>query len=176
MKDKSLSCFKAKYKPSTKQEKLNRWESIKETYAWSSRVDYRKSPEKYRVGKGEQGVLLCEPYKSEILPHWRFKNPAVATISANKIFNQFERYLKNNDFVGADMACKYLHMGYTRARRYANHKGGKKYDALTGDVMPLNIKDVDKEESAKIFYGAWRKAEATSQYCEMKRKWKELYG
>ncbi|MFF5380932.1 DUF4385 family protein [Pedobacter suwonensis] len=26
------------------------------------------------------------------------------------------------------MARKYLQMGYTRARRYANYKGGKKYD------------------------------------------------
>ena len=25
--------------------------------------------------KGEQGVLICEPYKSELTPHWRFKNP-----------------------------------------------------------------------------------------------------
>ena len=35
-------------------------------------IDFRKRPELYRVGKGEQGVLLVEPYKSEILPHWRF--------------------------------------------------------------------------------------------------------
>jgi len=27
------------------------------------------------------------------------------------------------------MARKYLQMGYTRARRYANYKGGRKYDA-----------------------------------------------
>jgi hypothetical protein len=28
------------------------------------RIDFRKQPELYRVGKGEQGVLLVEPYKS----------------------------------------------------------------------------------------------------------------
>ena len=32
-------------------------------------IDFRKQPELYRIGKGEQGVLLVEPYKSEILPH-----------------------------------------------------------------------------------------------------------
>jgi len=31
-------------------------------------IDFREHPELYRVGKGEQGVLLVEPYKSEILP------------------------------------------------------------------------------------------------------------
>ena len=32
-------------------------------------LDLRTQPELYRVGRGEQGVLLVEPYKSEILPH-----------------------------------------------------------------------------------------------------------
>jgi hypothetical protein len=32
------------------------------------KIDFREHPELYRVGKGEQGVLPVEPYKSEILP------------------------------------------------------------------------------------------------------------
>ena len=32
------------------------------------KTDFRKHPELYRVGVGEQGVLLAQPYKSEILP------------------------------------------------------------------------------------------------------------
>ena len=44
-----------------------------EAYPWKSDVDYKKHPEFYRVGKGEQGVLICEPYKSEIGQFWRFK-------------------------------------------------------------------------------------------------------
>ena len=28
-------------------------------------IDFREHPELYRVGQGEQGVLLVEPYKSE---------------------------------------------------------------------------------------------------------------
>ena len=28
-------------------------------------TDFRKHPELYRIGKGEQGVLLIEPYKSK---------------------------------------------------------------------------------------------------------------
>ncbi|WP_032112506.1 DUF4385 domain-containing protein [Candidatus Paracaedibacter symbiosus] len=152
------------------------WELKKSTYPWSSTIDYRKNPEKYQVGKGEQGVLICEPYKSEILPHWRFKNPEIAEKSAKEIFNLFKKYLNRKDFVGADMARKYLQMGYTRARRYANHKGGKKYDPLLGTELPLNVKDPDKEESARLFYRMWKKAESDFLYSKMKRSWKERYG
>lgn len=85
-------------------------------------IDFRASPQKYRVGKGEQGVLMIEPYKSEILPHRRFKTPAIATESSDTIYIQFLQYVENEDFVGADMARKFLQMGFTRARRYANHR------------------------------------------------------
>jgi len=94
-------------------------------------VDFRQHPELYRVGRGEQGVLLVQPYKAEILPHWRFKDAAAARESSATIYGLFEAYLKAQDFVGADMARKFIQMGYTRARRYANHAGGKKY---TGPV------------------------------------------
>jgi len=42
------------------------------------RTDFRAHPELYRVGRGEQGVLLVEPYKGEIPPYWRFKTLASA--------------------------------------------------------------------------------------------------
>ncbi len=32
------------------------------------KLNLRANPDLYRVGIGEQGVLLVEPYKSEILP------------------------------------------------------------------------------------------------------------
>ena len=74
-------------------------------------IDFREHPELYRVGKGEQGVLLVEPYKSEILPHWRFKTPDIAKESSEKIYQMFLVYLEKDDFVGADMARKFLQMG-----------------------------------------------------------------
>ena len=30
-------------------------------------IDFRQQPELYQIGRGEQGVLLVEPYKSELL-------------------------------------------------------------------------------------------------------------
>ena len=41
-------------------------------------IDFRERPELYRVGRGEQGVLLVEPYMVELLPLWRFWTPEIA--------------------------------------------------------------------------------------------------
>ena len=97
------------------------------------KTDFREHPELYRVGRGEQGVLLVEPYKGEILPHWRFKTPDAAHVSAAKIYELYEGYRAAGDFVGMDMARKYLQMGWTRSMRYARHRTGKKY---VGAVPP----------------------------------------
>ena len=53
-------------------------------YAWKKDIDYRAKPHLFRVGKGQQGVLTCEPYKSEIGAHWRFKTPEKAKKSSKK--------------------------------------------------------------------------------------------
>jgi hypothetical protein len=137
-------------------------------------IDFRKHPELYRVGKGEQGVLLVEPYKSEILPHWRFKTPAIARKSANKIYRLFLEYKANEDFVGMDMARKFLQMGYTRSRRYANHKSGRKYDKDSKAILERE-EDAVKAESAKIFYEKWRKASEDKKYLGMKKIHQALY-
>lgn len=149
----------------------------KKNYIWKSDIDYKKHPEQYRVGKGEQGVLICEPYKSEIGKHWRFKTEEIAKKSSQKIMNLFEDYLEREDFVGADMARKYLQMGFTRARRYANYKGGKKYDK--GNNYKQHEKgtgEPEKSISADIFYMKWREAENNEKYAAMKKAWKKKYG
>ena len=125
-------------------------------------VDHRKHPELYRVARGEQGVFQVEPYRSEILPSWRFATPDDARESSAAIVAKFEAYLAAGDFVGADMARKYLQMGYTRARRYARHPGGRKYDGpVPADKkgvsgahgraeLPVGEEDPVKAESARI--------------------------
>jgi hypothetical protein len=134
-------------------------------------INFRQHPELYRVGKGEQGVLLVEPYKSEILPHWRFKTPAIARKSTNKIYKLFLEYKANDDFVGMDMARKFLQMGYTRSRRYANHKSGRKYKEGSKEVLQHD-EDTSKAESAKIFYEKWKKAREDKKYLELKKQHK----
>ncbi|HBW2714857.1 TPA: DUF4385 domain-containing protein, partial [Salmonella enterica] len=120
-----------------------------------SSIDFRQQPELYQVGRGEQGVLLVEPYKSEILPFWRYKDKASAMKSAEQIYQLFEAYRQQDDFVGMDMARKFIQMGYTRARRYANYKGGKKY----AEDGSLNTRGNDpiKAAAATVFKGWWDK-------------------
>jgi len=71
-------------------------------------IDFRKHPELYQIGKGEQGVLLGGSYKSEILPFWRFKTLEIAKESAHKIYELFTQYKELHDFVRMDMARKFL--------------------------------------------------------------------
>ena len=138
-------------------------------------TDFRAHPELYRVGVGEQGVLLVQPYKGEILPHWRFATPEAARESSEAIWKLFLEYGAAADFVGMDMARKFLQMGMTRARRYANHKGGKKYDGPVPEdkkgqsgahgrtVLPFVV-DAEKAESAAIFWAKWEAAKADPTY------------
>src|SRR5688500_5768164 len=93
-----------------------------------ARLDLRRRPDLYRIGRGEQGVLLGGPYKTEALPHGRFMTAAEARTSAAAIYRLYRRYLRTQDFVGMDMAHKFLQIGFTRARRRANHRGGRKYE------------------------------------------------
>ena len=129
-------------------------------------IDFRQHPELYRIGRGEQGVLLVEPYKSEILPYWKFKTPEIARQSADKIYSLFLTYKAEGDFVGMDMARKFLQMGYTRARRYANHKSGRKYAAGSRTVLPRE-EDPIKAESAKIFYEQWQQVKTDLEYIKL---------
>jgi hypothetical protein len=152
-------------------------------------LDFRKQPELYRVGKGEQGVLLVQPYKAEILPHWRFKDAAAAHESSTTIYALFEQYLKQHDFVGADMARKFLQMGFTRARRYANHRGGKKYagpvpadkKGQSGahgrpELPRTDHPDPDKVAAAAIFKHKWDEAQAHPDYVRQKADFLARYG
>ena len=138
-------------------------------------LNLRINPELYRVGKGEQGVLLVEPYKSEILPHWRFKTPEIAKESSEKIYELFLNYKKQKDFVGMDMARKFLQMGITRARRYANHPSGRKYVKGTKELIPVVGEDEEKAESARIFSEKYYMAKTDEIYQELLKEHKEKY-
>ena len=142
------------------------------TYKWSSQIDYEREPSLYEIGRGQQGVLVCEPYKSQIGKHWRFKNPKIAEKSAETIYKMFISYLLEGDFVGADMAKKYLHMGFTRARRYWNHSSGKKWTRENGkwEILPKDHNVERFFRSSNIFQDYWKRARENEQYREMKKE------
>ena len=117
-------------------------------------------------------MLICQPYKNELLPHWRFKTPEIVRESSEALWQMFLDYVAENDFVGADMARKFLQMGYTRARRYANYKGGRKYDKENSYApLPRDTGDAQKIQSAAIFHAKWQAAEANERYKAMKAAW-----
>ncbi|TKA54443.1 hypothetical protein B0A53_03136 [Rhodotorula sp. CCFEE 5036] len=127
----------------------------------------------YRIGRSEQGVLTFEPYKSHLLPLWRFKTPEIARESAQKIEGEFLRFEEGRDFVGCDMARKFLQMGMTRSTRYANRAGGRKYDS-SGSLLPKSTDHpgaAAKLESARIFREAWERVKAREGYHELRKEW-----
>ena len=78
----------------------------------------------YRIGRGEQGVLLVRPYTNDICAHWRFVDEEAATKSSDKIYSMFCEYKRRKDFIGMDMARKFLEMGL-----------------LVPDGMPITLRD-----------------------------------
>ena len=135
---------------------------------------FRPNDTRYRIGRGEQGVLLVRPYTDVICRHWRFKTLKEARVSSQKIFDMYLDYRILKDFVGMDMCRKFLEMGFTRARRYANHKDGKKYDE-NGKVKPQE-KDwatSPKAKSAKVFYQARSRVTNDPKYIQMRKEWRQ---
>jgi hypothetical protein len=135
----------------------------------SPTIDYRAHPDLYRIGRGEQGVLTVEPYKSELLPHWRFKTPAEARESAARLYAIFLDYRAAGDIVGMDMARKFVQMGYTRARRYAVHKSGRKWAPGRTAVLPPDPDPV-KAEAAAVFRETLGRIMADEQYLAARRR------
>ena len=135
---------------------------------------FRPNDTRYRIGRGEQGVLLVRPYTDVICRHWRFKTLKEARVSSQKIFDMYLDYRILKDFVGMDMCRKFLEMGFTRARRYANHKDGKKY-GKDGKVLPQE-KDwatSEKAKSAKRFKEFRDLVTQDEFYISMRKEWRD---
>ena len=142
-------------------------------YHWKPDVDYKQNPLEYRIGRGQQGVLICQPYKNELYPLWRFKTPEKAQQSCDDIYNKFIQYLNDDDFVGADMAKKYLHMGFTRSRRYWNHSSGRKWiNDGEWKVLPYDRNEKRFWISSNIFLNYWKKARTNEKYLRLKKEFK----
>lgn len=145
----------------------------------------------YRIARGEQGVLTFEPYKSLLLPYWRFRTAPIAEESSAQLWAAFRHYIDAGDFVGADMGRKFIQMGMTRAKRYANHKGGRKYERVKGvkgeegRVRGKDGKGVvkakgeewegrdEKLKASEVFRGVWKRCTADEEYAELKREFLE---
>ena len=133
-----------------------------------------KNRKLYRIGRGEQGVLLVRPYTNIICNHWRFKTPPEAIKSANKIFSMYLDYRDAGDFIGMDMCRKFLEMGFTRSRRYANHNSGRKYKKGTKQILPQEEDHATSKyaQSARIFKHVRDLVAKSDDYVRMRKEWR----
>ena len=72
-----------------------------------------------------------------------------------------------------DMCRKFLEMGFTRARRYANHKDGKKYK--NGKILPQEPDALtsEKAKSASRFKKIRDIVTHDPIYISMRKRWRE---
>ena len=128
----------------------------------------------YRIGRGEQGVLLVRPYTDDICKYWKFKTPKIAEKSAQKIYEMYADYRVKNDFIGMDMCRKFLEMGFTRARRYANHNSGRKYKKGTREILPQEKDHATSKyaQSATIFKKVRDIVARNDIYVKMRKEWR----
>ena len=140
------------------------------------RLDFKDKETRklYRIGRGEQGVLLVRPYTNDICAHWRFKTPDEAIESSNHIFGMYLDYRDDKDFIGMDMCRKFLEMGFTRARRYANHNSGRKYKKGTKEVLPQEDDCMTSKyaRSATIFKKVRDLVAYNDTYSMMRKAWR----
>ena len=135
---------------------------------------FKRNDPRYRIGRGEQGVLLVRPYTNDICKYWKFRTPKIAEESAKTIYKMYLDYREKSDFIGMDMCRKFLEMGFTRARRYANHKDGNKYDE-NGNVKPQepDWNTSEKAISARIFKKVRDQVASDPVYKQMRKEWRE---
>ena len=127
----------------------------------------------YRIGRGEQGVLLVRPYTNIICRSWRFKTPNIAKQSAEKIYFMYRGFVAIKDFIGMDMCRKFLEMGFTRSRRYANHKDGRIYDEKFNRLpQEPDALTSAKAVSARVFRNARNVVTKDPIYVTMRKQWR----
>ena len=82
-------------------------------------------------------------------------------------------YKDEKDFIGMDMCRKFLEMGFTRARRYANHNSGRKYDK-EGNVRPQESDHATSKyaQSAGIFKKVRDIVAKNNSYVKMRKEWR----
>lgn len=106
---------------------------------------------------------------------------AIAQNSSATLWEAFRSYVERGDLVGADMARKFIQMGMTRAKRYANHKGGKKYDRSARVVeedggkrveLPKSTGHAGMEEklaASEVFKAVWQRCTGDERYLDLKK-------
>ena len=127
----------------------------------------------YRIGRGEQGVLLVRPYTDDICAHWRFKTPEIAKKNLLKSMKCILIIVMKKILSVWICVVSFLEMGFTRSRRYANHRDGKKYDK-EGNIIPQEKDHATCHfaKSATIFKKTRDVVAKNETYVKMRKQWR----
>ncbi len=129
--------------------------------------DIRRS---YRIRGRGTGHMSIEPYRSHLNCMWRFQTVAQARQSANDLWNRFLDYKEHEDFIGMDMALKFIQMGMMCAQQIEDLRHGSTRDAeeALGEISPEHKRAELTSEAALIFKAAFDKIRHHPGYLESK--------
>jgi len=131
-------------------------EFIENVNKWKHDINYKENPLKYEVTDDCGGMYICEPYKTRLLGIWKFSTPSASKTSAKDIKSMFLEYLNEGDFVGADLAKKYLRAGTTRRSVPTNSKKHFviAYREIKNNLKYLSLKKIflEKKEQRQREY------------------------
>jgi hypothetical protein len=139
-------------------------------------LDFRAHPGRYRPTDDERGVFKIEPYKSELLGLWGIADLEAAEDGATAIEQRYREYRDREEFVGMDLARKYLRMGWTRALRYAKYPGGQKYDDDGTEREPQQWYDEEKRQIASTYRDALDRVREDDAYWRLRAAHEREYG
>ena len=77
----------------------------------NNEIDYNKNQEYYIYTKSVNDVDMIQPYNKIIIPMFNIDNYKESKDSCLKIFNLFNNYIENDNFIGADVCRKIIQLG-----------------------------------------------------------------
>tara|TARA_A200000159_G_C7331017_1_gene342924 strand:+ start:1990 stop:2418 length:429 start_codon:yes stop_codon:yes gene_type:complete len=130
---------------------------VEKASRWKHNINYKLKPLMYEVTNDLGGMYICEPYKTDLLSAWKFADSKVSKSSALKLKEMFFEYVKQGDFVGADLTKKYLKAGSEKkaidekCRFYFNEayeeiKSFKEYEELKDGFLLKQKTKREKDE------------------------------
>lgn len=137
-------------------------------------INVKEHPELYIVDNNLKGIYSFEPYKSELLPLFKYKSVKGAKRSIDKLKYRFNKYLENQDFIGCNLTLKYLKAGYIFSQRYSRYENGRRYEDGE-EKEPLKIKDRDKEkmEITRMYKKVWEEVRSSEDYKKLKKEFRQ---
>ena len=118
------------------------------TNLWTSQMQKLAN---FIVLEGRTRGSIGTPYTNDICAHWRFVDEEASLKSSDRVSRCSVSI--NDGKISLGHGTEILEMGFTRARRYANHSSGRKY-ASNGSVSPCGegasrMSKEDRQRSSK---------------------------